>query len=395
MFQRLVLTAFLIIVPICLSAESRTVTESRMPQDSIMTDNDSIVPAKRNLVQKIIHYFDETNKPRTDKKLDFSIIGGPSYSNDTKLSIGLIGAALYKSRYPDSNTPVSNASIYSEISITGFYLVGIKGNHIGPGDKYRINYKVYFNSFPSKFWGIGFENNDDDSNETEYLKLNSSLAASIEFKLADNLYIGPAVHFNYSKAKDNDDWRLWEGESLSTTNYGIGFNVSYDSRDVITNPYSGWYIGINQRFYPGFMHNKYSFGSTDFTAGHYRPVWKGCILAAQFHSMMTYGDTPWDMLATLGGSHTMRGYYEGRYRDKNAMDITVELRQHVWRRNSVVGWVGAGTVFPKFSQLHSREILPNFGIGYRWEFKERVNVRVDYGFGKGQSGLVFNINEAF
>ena len=36
------------------------------------------------------------------------------------------------------------------------------------------------------------------------------------------------------------------------------------------------------------------------------------------------------------------------------------------------------------------------GIGYRWEFKKNVNVRLDYGFGKnGQSGFIFNINEAF
>ncbi len=34
--------------------------------------------------------------------------------------------------------------------------------------------------------------------------------------------------------------------------------------------------------------------------------------------------------------------------------------------------------------------------GYRWEFKKNVNVRLDYGFGKsGQSGFLFNINEAF
>lgn len=36
------------------------------------------------------------------------------------------------------------------------------------------------------------------------------------------------------------------------------------------------------------------------------------------------------------------------------------------------------------------------GIGYRWEFKKNVNVRLDYGLGKsGQSGFIFNINEAF
>jgi hypothetical protein len=62
----------------------------------------------------------------------------------------------------------------------------------------------------------------------------------------------------------------------------------------------------------------------------------------------------------------------------------------------VVAWVGAGTIFPKFSKIQLKHILPNMGVGYRWEFKKNVNVRLDYGFGKsGQHSFIFNINEAF
>ena len=62
----------------------------------------------------------------------------------------------------------------------------------------------------------------------------------------------------------------------------------------------------------------------------------------------------------------------------------MELRQHVWKRNGVVVWIGAGTVFNKFSALRMDRVLPNYGIGYRWEFKKNVNVRLDYGFGKNE-----------
>ena len=90
----------------------------------------------------------------------------------------------------------------------------------------------------------------------------------------------------------------------------------------------------------------------------------------------------------------MRGYYEGRYRDRHYMAAQVELRQHIWHRIGAVVWVGAGNVF---HDRHSfKHILPNYGIGYRWEFKKRVNVRLDVGFGKpGQYSFMFNINEAF
>ena len=90
----------------------------------------------------------------------------------------------------------------------------------------------------------------------------------------------------------------------------------------------------------------------------------------------------------------MRGYYEGRYRDKHSMATQLELRQHVWRRNGIVARVGVGNVFHDSKSF--KHLLPNYGIGYRWEFKKHVNVRLDYGRGRaGQSGFTFNINEAF
>lgn len=52
--------------------------------------------------------------------------------------------------------------------------------------------------------------------------------------------------------------------------------------------------------------------------------------------------------------------------------------------------------FRPFSGSTGSIRLPNYGIGYRWEFKKRMNVRLDYGFGKkDQNGFLFSINEAF
>ena len=98
----------------------------------------------------------------------------------------------------------------------------------------------------------------------------------------------------------------------------------------------------------------------------------------------------------MGGSTRMRGYYEGRYRDKQMIEIQAELRQKIYGRSGIAVWVGAGNVFPSLNKFNPAHTLPNYGIGYRWEFKKRVNVRLDYGFGKkGQNGFLFSINEAF
>lgn len=164
----------------------------------------------------------------------------------------------------------------------------------------------------------------------------------------------------------------------------------------MTNPHKGYYLNITQCFRLKFLGNDYAFSTTDLRTSYYHPVWEGGLLAGELRGTFNFGNPSWAMMALLGNSYSMRGYYEGRYRDKHKIEGQVELRQHVWKRNGVVVWIGAGTVFNKFSALRMDRVLPNYGIGYRWEFKKNVNVRLDYGFGKnGQSGFIFNINEAF
>ncbi len=44
---------------------------------------------------------------------------------------------------------------------------------------------------------------------------------------------------------------------------------------------------------------------------------------------------------------------------------------------------------PSLSSLNNGRWLPSAGVGYRFEFKPRVNVRLDYGIGNGSSGFYF------
>lgn len=82
-------------------------------------------------------------------------------------------------------------------------------------------------------------------------------------------------------------------------------------------------------------------------------------------------------------------------RSQRVYPAQVELRQHIWWRLGFAAWAGTGTVFPSFSAFSTSAILPNYGLGLRFEFKHRMNIRIDYGFGKGTSGLVVQFAEAF
>lgn len=351
---------------------------------------------KRGLVTRFLDYFNDANKEKKYRRFDFSIIGGPHYSTDTKLGIGLVAAGIYRSNSNDTLQPPSNVSIFSDVSTVGFYMLGVRGTHIFPDDSQRIDYTTYFYSFPCDFWGMGYDMGNDSANESEMKRWQAQMKASWLFRTANDLFIGPTVALDYIHGTHIDRPELLCGQRHTTFNLGVGFTLLYDTRDNLTAPKRGVYLSLQQIVRPKFMANKYAFSTTDLRTSGYIALWRGATLAADFRTQLNFGNPSWGMMALLGNSYSMRGYYEGRYRDKHKMEAQVELRQHVWRRNGIVVWAGAGTVFPKFSAMRMSHVLPNYGLGYRWEFKKNVNVRLDYGFGKaGQKGFIFNINEAF
>lgn len=350
---------------------------------------------KPSLINRIIDYFNESNKKPIGRKMDFSLIGGPYYSSDTKLGIGVVAAGLYNTFPEDSITVPSNVSLSFKATTAAHFELGVSGEHVFPHDRYRLTYEAAFSSIRTKYWGIGYDMCYNDDNESKYRYLASMAEVHFARRVGKKIYIGPMLTLNYVNAGDLQKPELWAGEPLHTFNWGIGVSFRFDTRDNITAPRRGIFIRLDQSFDFRWMGNKYPFKVNELTATWYGPLWKGATLATQLHWRVTWGQTPWPLLSIIGGSSSMRGYFEGRYRDKGEADVCVELRQHVWRRNGVVAWVGAASLFPKVADINLHELLPNFGFGYRWEFKKNVNVRVDVGFGKHQKGFFFNINEAF
>ena len=151
--------SFWIVIFICMADAALAVTQEGglfyLPEDTTMQHKDSTVQ-KRTFFKKFLDYFNDANKDKNHKKFDFSIIGGPHYSTDTKLGLGLVAAGLYRTDRNDMLLPPSNVSLFGDVSTVGFYMLGIRGTHIFPQDKYRLDYTLYFYSFPSDNFCILF-----------------------------------------------------------------------------------------------------------------------------------------------------------------------------------------------------------------------------------------------
>lgn len=382
-------------------------------RDTIAYSYTPITPPKRgglmNTKSKFLRYLlDSAQDNSFNKRLDFTFVPGIYYSRSTSVGLALVAAGLYRIDKENRSLPASDFSIYAAASITGYYRVGVKGNNIFKGDARRLNYDVEFYSQPTDFWGLGYA----AANSNSPMRYNGSRCmADVRFlqRVARGFYVGVGADFDYlysrKTKKRADDYEQFllrlNGEQPSYYALGVSLFVEYDTRDFIPNPERGVYLSLQAKVRPKPMSDV---GMTTYSgrvvANYYQRLWRGAVLALDLRGELNSKGTPWAYYASLGGSHNMRGYYGGRYSDLCAVSAQLELRQRLYKRLGATAWGGAGNVF-SYDNFSWRNTMPTYGVGLRFEFKRRVNLRLDYGFGgrdgRGKliHGAVFSVNEAF
>lgn len=359
---------------------------------------------QRGVVGKVYRYFANANKEKPLDKFDFSIIGGPFYNNTAGVGIGLCGSGLYHLQPSNPSLPKSSISLTGQATHKGMFSLELNGLNYLPDDRYRAEYRLLLETFKNEFWGLGYENGDNNHNHSYYHRNRVLFNGNFTFRLAKNTYFGPVLYYSYYSADKCDakanallvDGRTGKKLDRHTSTQAVGLTFNYDSRDFALGATKGFYFFLQQRVAPSFFGNKSTFTTTELNLRAYTPIWKGGVLAGEVHGVVNCGhDIPWTEMPLVGSSTRMRGYYEGRYRDRNLLEAQVELRQKVWKRIGIAAWLGCANAFRDKSDLYLSHTLPNYGIGARWEFKQGVNIRLDYGMTRNGSGFVFQINEAF
>ncbi len=124
---------------------------------------------------------------------------------------------------------------------------------------------------------------------------------------------------------------------------------------------------------------------------------KDHVLAAQAYGYFSTGNVPWNEMGALGSDMIMRGYYSGRYRDKNYMAAQIEYRYAINKQYGLVAFAGLGEVAGAVSGFNTQGIKPNGGLGFRFKLdrSERLNLRLDWGFGQQTNNFYFTVAEAF
>ncbi len=337
-----------------------------------------------------------SSKNPSGKNFDYTVVLGPSYTKAASFTLagGVMGT--YSCDKKDSTLQRSFISAMLQGSVKGLASVNVVGRNYLKQDRWRLNYKLKAAYMPIDFWGVGYEAGRH-AEEENFNRTRIYFKPEVLYRIGrTRLFVGLEGDVNYVYAHGISDKSRIDNQRTKILAVGMGPTIQFDSRDNTASAHKGVFLRFYQLFYPNFA-NKYAFSMTDLTFSAYKQLWRGSVLAGEIHGMFNNGDeVPWTMMAQVAeDTGRMRGYYEGRYNDRNLMEAQIELRQNVYKRIGVAIFGGAANVFDYFDNINWKHTLPNYGFGLRYAFKADTGLRLDFGFTNQKMGVVFSINEAF
>jgi len=216
-----------------------------------------------------------------------------------------------------------------------------------------------------------------------------------------NLYLGPRIAYAHSEIIEREADGLLAGDTVPGHQggnlVGVGAVANWDSRDDHFFPLNGNLWELSSTWYGSALGSDYYYWAMNLDLRHYWQVGEDQVVAFRGLTHLIDGSPPFQRYSLLGGMESMRGYYEGRYRDKHLIVFQTEYRRPLWRRLGVVFFGGVGDVADEIGRFTTGDLKLSLGWGLRFQMTpdEKINLRLDIGYGKDSSGMYITMNEAF
>lgn len=357
----------------------------------------TVVAAEPSWVDRMLIRLGSSETFDTSEGMDWGVLPGPFANPELGFGLGVAAIGLYQTQEaPSKSDPLSTLSLTGFVSSTEAYGIGLENRTYLWGDAVRLLLDGGISDAPTHYWGVGYTAGKDSRNKRLHEGFQFRLSPKIATQFLPNWFVlgGWDATWLTNQSLDAND-HLPHQDLPNQHSNGVLIGIEWDKRDFEPNPQAGPFFSLQ---WTGFRR---AFGSdSDFdrwTANwrQYHTLDPKNIVAWELYGQALTGEVPWYAMSSLGGGDRMRGYYEGRYRDKTQLSMQVEWRRQFTHRHGMVLWGGMGAISEDVSALRSAHWLPTVGVGYRFQFKPRINVRFDFGIGQGSTGFYFQINEAF
>ena len=297
----------------------------------------------------------------------------------------------------------------SSVLFSGIYttknqvLVGLLADLIFPNEEW-IAFGTYGGNYiPDSYWGIGPLTRNNQEMEMLYTEFN--IEQTVLHQVRPSIFLGPYVEWS---KRYNISFKDSQGDMIPTPEIpgadgsekvGVGFMARSDRRNSNITPTRNHLVEFSFLIHPGWL------GSTDpynlwlLDARKYIDLGgdENSILALQGLFRFTSGDPSFFDMSTIGGGQVNRGYFKGRYRDQNSLQVQAEWRKHLIGRFGFTMFAGSGEVWDRFEDLTIEKTKWSLGAGLRFNLNKKnpTNIRIDYGIGRNSSGFYIQFGEAF
>ena len=323
----------------------------------------------------------------------------PAYQPETSF---LLGAAAVLSHQPRAGSGLRQSAIsfVGAASVRGQFSVLVTPDVFAFDDAMHFGGAASAARFPDTFYGVGADTSAESSEP--YTADAFDLEVIPRWRVAPSLYVGPSLRAQSASVVELEDGGLLAAGDILGSDGGltlqVGASAFWDVRDSTLYPTRGGVVRLNVRHSLPELGSDYRFDMLRLDARRYLTLpWQSRhILALMGLLELRRGEPPFYDLGRLGGSEIMRGYYEGRYRDRQYYALQAEYRAPLFWRVGAVGFVSLGGVardvgedlfeFPRLAAGGGLRVAPLADVP--------INIRLDVAYGDIPS-FYFNLGEAF
>ncbi len=352
-------------------------------------------------IQKMNAQVQEMDIEKTDtienKRYSFIPLPIVYFTPETRWAFGIGAFFSFRFKNQTQEVPPSQMQIGFAYTLENQLLAYLPFQLFVKDGKWKLYGELGYYKYIYRYYGDGSESLESDeeiySVDFPRVKMNAL------YRFYPKLFAGVRYFMDDFKIQEVEPEGILATQDILGNEGGLisslGVVVNYDSRDDVFYPIRGSYVELS------ILANSKSFGSDFefqkifFDASRYFNFGKNNILALNIYSETTFGDAPFNQLSLLGGTKRMRGFLEGRFRDDHFMTFQSEYRFPIF-------WRIKGAVFGSVASVGSQEegfqkAFFAYGLGLRIGISkiEKINLRLDYGFGKNTSGFYLTFGEAF
>ena len=324
------------------------------------------------------------------------------YTPDTRWAAGAAGVYYFKFKpitAEQEETRMSYIQFLADYTQNKQLDVWSTWNIFARNENYLFKGDIRFRDFPDRFYGLG--NTALSQNDEKYSYQLFQLKSLQLKRIKPGFFVGFDYELEYEYGfKYQSGGQLETGTvtgSSGAVGSAIGLVATADTRDNIINPYKGKLAEVSSYFFLRPLGSTFGFVNLNGTFQQYWQIRPKHILAWQSKARFTFGNVPFLDLSTLGNDNILRGYPKNRYMDNHFFGTQLEYRFPLFWRFGGVTFAGVGDVMGQHSVLSVNNLKYSIGAGLRFIVNpaERLNVRLDYGYGREGGYFYFMVAEAF